>query len=107
VGAELGDAAVLDHRDPVGVVAVFAFACPPSGSVLVFLGEGGERAMVRRLAAICAHKHLDLGELAARWRLRLCLRVPKLTSGEELQVVAAELAGHPAALRPLSRLAPS
>jgi hypothetical protein len=74
------------------------FPCPPSGPVLVFLGEGGERAMVRRLRAICAHKHLDLDELAARRLLRLCLRVPKLTSGDELQAVAGELAAHPAAL---------
>jgi hypothetical protein len=74
------------------------FPCPPSGPVLVFLGEGGERAMVRRLRAICAHKHLDLAELAARRLLRLCFRVPKLTSGEELQAVAGELHEHPAAL---------
>jgi hypothetical protein len=74
------------------------FGCPPSGPVLVFLGEGGERAMVRRLRAICAHKHLDLDELAARRRLRLCFRVPKLTSGEELTAVAGELHAHPAAL---------
>jgi len=74
------------------------FGCPPSGPVLVFLGEGGERAMVRRLRAICAHKHLDLEELAVRRLLRLCFRVPKLTSGEELQAVAGELAAHPAAL---------
>jgi hypothetical protein len=81
-----------------GVPWLGRFPCPSSGPVLVFLGEGGERAMVRRLAAICAHKHLDLGELAARRRLRLCFRVPKLTSGEELQAVAAELAEHQAAL---------
>jgi AAA domain len=74
------------------------FPCPPSGPALVFLGEGGERAMVRRLRAICAHKHLDLEQLAARRLLRLCLRVPKLTSGDELQAVAGELAAHPAAL---------
>jgi AAA domain len=54
--------------------------------------------MVRRLRAICAPKHLDLDELAARQRLRLCFRVPKLTSGEELQAVAGELHAHPAAL---------
>jgi hypothetical protein len=64
----------------------------------VFLGEGGERAMVRRLRAICAHKHLNLDGLAARRLLRLCLRVPKLTSGDELQAVAGELHAHPAAL---------
>jgi hypothetical protein len=81
-----------------GVPWLGHFPCSPSGPVLVFLGEGGERAMIRRLAAICAHKHLDLQELAARRRLRLCFRVPKLTSGEELQTVAAELAEHPAAL---------
>ncbi|HEY2958670.1 MAG TPA: AAA family ATPase [Actinomycetota bacterium] len=74
------------------------FGCPPSGPVLVFLGEGGERAMVRRLRAICAHKHLDLEQLAARRLLRLCFRVPKLTSGEELAAVAGELHEHPAAL---------
>jgi hypothetical protein len=60
--------------------------------------QPSQRAMVRRLEAICAHKHLDLDELAARRRLRLCFRVPKLTSGQELQAVAAELAAHPAAL---------
>jgi hypothetical protein len=81
-----------------GVPWLGHFPCPPSGPVLVFLGEGGERAMVRRLEAICAHKHLDLKELAARRVLRLCFRVPKLTSGEELKAVAAELAEHPAAL---------
>jgi hypothetical protein len=54
--------------------------------------------MVRRLRAICAHKHLDLDELAARRRLRLCFRVPKRTSGQELQAVAGELHAHPAAL---------
>jgi hypothetical protein len=81
-----------------GVPWLGHFGCPPSGPVLVFLGEGGERAMVRRLRAICAHKHLDLDELAARRLLRLCLRVPRLTSGEELQAVAGELHAHPAAL---------
>ncbi len=81
-----------------GVPWLGHFGCPPSGPVLVFLGEGGERAMVRRLRAICAHKHLDLDELAARQLLRLCFRVPKLTSGEELQTVAGELHDHPAAL---------
>jgi hypothetical protein len=74
------------------------FGCPPSGRVLIFLGEGGERAMVRRLRAIAAHKHLDLAELAARGLVRLCFRVPKLTSGAELEAIAAELAERPAAL---------
>jgi hypothetical protein len=74
------------------------FACPPAGRVLVFLGEGGERAMVRRLRAIAAYKQVDLGELAEARLLRLCFRVPKLTSGDELDQIAAELADRPAAL---------
>ena len=74
------------------------FGCPPSGRVLVFLGEGGERAMVRRLRAICTHKQVDLGGLAAARLLRLCFRVPRLTSGEELRVIEAELQQYPAAL---------
>jgi hypothetical protein len=92
--------AILDLAVSVAAGAPWLghFPCPPSGPVLVFLGEGGERAMVRRLQAICAHKHLDLEELATRRRLRLCFRVPKLTSGEELAAVAGELHAHPAAL---------
>jgi hypothetical protein len=73
-----------------------AFPCPQAGRVLVFLGEGDQRAVVRRLRAICAHKHLAVEELAAR--IRLCFRVPRLTSGEDLAAVGAELAAAPAAL---------
>jgi AAA domain len=73
-----------------------AFPCPQAGRVLVFLGEGDQRAVVRRLRAICAHKHLAVEELAAR--IRLCFRVPRLTSGADLAAVGAELAAAPAAL---------
>jgi hypothetical protein len=92
--------AILDLAVSVAAGAPWLghFGCPPSGPVLVFLGEGGERAMVRRLRAICADKHLDLDELARARLLRLCFRVPKLTSGEELAAVATELHEHPAAL---------
>jgi hypothetical protein len=92
--------AILDLALSVaaGVPWLGAFACPPSGRVLVFLGEGGERAMVRRLRAIAAYKQVDLAELADLGLLRLCFRVPKLTSGEELDQIAAELADRPAAL---------
>src|SRR6266508_3696468 len=62
-----------------------AFPCPQAGRVLVFLGEGDQRAMVRRLRAICAHKDLQAEELAAR--IRLCFRVPRLTSGADLAAV--------------------
>ena len=73
-----------------------AFSCPQAGRVLVFLGEGNQRAIVRRLRAICAHKHLQVEQLAAR--IRLCFRVPRLTSGADLAAVAGELTAAPAAL---------
>jgi hypothetical protein len=75
------------------------FGCPTPGGVLVFLGEGGERAMVRRIQAVATHKAAD-PELVAE-RLRLCFRVPRLAAagaGQQLAAVAAELAAHPAAL---------
>jgi hypothetical protein len=75
------------------------FLCPTPGPVLVFLGEGGERAMVRRIEAIATNKGADLDRLAER--LRLCFRVPRLAAagaGQELAAVQAELDAHPAAL---------
>jgi hypothetical protein len=92
--------AILDLAISVAAGAPWLghFACPPAGRVLVFLGEGGERAMVRRLRAVAAHKGVDLGELAEARLLRLCFRVPTLTSGEDLAAVEAELAARSAAL---------
>jgi hypothetical protein len=72
------------------------FPCPQPGRALVFLGEGDQRAIVRRLRAVCAHKHLQVEELAAR--VRLCFRVPRLTSGADSAAVAGELAACPAVL---------
>jgi hypothetical protein len=75
------------------------FACPTPGPVLLFLGEGGERAMVRRIQAIATDKGAQLDQLADR--LRLCFRVPRLAApgaGGELAAVQAELQAHPAAL---------
>jgi hypothetical protein len=75
------------------------FACPTPGPVLVFLGEGGERATVRRIEAIATAKGVDPDQLADR--LRLCFRVPRLAApgaGSELAAIQAELAAHPAAL---------
>jgi hypothetical protein len=46
--------------------------------VLVFLGEGGERATVRRIEAIATAKSVDFDQLADR--LRLCFRVPRLAA---------------------------
>jgi hypothetical protein len=92
--------AILDLAVAVaaGVPWLGHFGCPPSGRVLVFLGEGGERAMVRRLRAVAEHKAVTLAELAELRLLRLCFRVPTLTSGEDLAAIEAELAGRPAAL---------
>jgi hypothetical protein len=75
------------------------FPCPNPGPVLLFLGEGGERATVRRIQAIATSKGVDPDQLADR--LRLCFRVPRLAApgaGAELAAVQAELAAHPAAL---------
>jgi hypothetical protein len=75
------------------------FACPNPGPVLVFLGEGGERATVRRIEAIATAKGIDPDQLADQ--LRLCFRVPRLAApgaGGELAAIQAELAEHPAAL---------
>jgi hypothetical protein len=75
------------------------FACPSPGPVLVFLGEGGERATVRRIEAIATAKGVDPDQLADQ--LRLCFRVPRLAApgaGSELAAIQAELVDHPAAL---------
>ena len=75
------------------------FTCPNPGSVLVFLGEGGERATVRRILAIATAKDVDPDQLADR--LRLCFRVPRLAApgaGGELAAIQHELSAHPAAL---------
>jgi hypothetical protein len=75
------------------------FACPNPGSVLIFLGEGGERATVRRIEAIATAKGVDPDQLADQ--LRLCFRVPRLAApgaGGELAAIQAELNAHSAAL---------
>jgi len=80
------------------------FACPTPGRVLVFLGEGGERSIVRRLRAIAAHKAVDLDQLAAEPGLRLCFRVPKLRDTSDLAELEAELGDRPARLAILDPL---
>jgi hypothetical protein len=75
------------------------FPCPTPGSVLVFLGEGGERATVRRIEAIATAKGVAPEQLAER--LRLCFRVPRLAApgaGGELAAIQAELEAYPAVL---------
>jgi 5S rRNA maturation endonuclease (ribonuclease M5) len=64
------------------------------GQVLVFLGEGGERKMLRRLEAICAQKGVCFEDLP----IRLCFRVPHLTSGDHIERMRMELEAHPPVL---------
>lgn len=71
-----------------------AYACPDPGSVLLFLGEGGERKMVRRLRAVAGFHDVDLATLA----IRLCFRVPHLTNTEHVEAIREELGAHPARL---------
>lgn len=67
-----------------------------SGPVVMFLGEGGMRNFHRRLGAVCESKGIRILDLQGR--LRICLRVPRLREGAELEAVAAELEAHPATL---------
>ncbi len=70
------------------------FPCRRPGPVLAFLGEGGQRKMVRRLRAICEHRGIVLESLP----IRLSFRVPHLTSEDHVSRIAAELDEHPAHL---------
>jgi AAA domain len=72
--------------------------CPTPGRVLVFLGEGGERSIIRRLRAIATHKTVNLAKVSAAPGLRLCFRVPMLRASADLLVVERELAERPARL---------
>jgi hypothetical protein len=67
------------------------FPCPKVGPVLLFLGEGGERKMLRRLRAVASARGLTVEELP----IRLCCRVPHLTDAEHLLAVEAELVMNP------------
>ena len=73
------------------------FPCQ-KGPVLLFLGEGGSRKMLRRLYAIAAEKGVDVDELAAAGLIRWCERVPHLTNKHHLAAIAAEVAEYPPTL---------
>lgn len=66
------------------------------GSVLAFLGEGDERATMRRLLAIGADRGVHLADLEGS--LRLAFAVPRLSDLEHLAAVERELSEHPARL---------
>ena len=57
-----------------------SFPVERRGPVVVFLGEGGERKMLRRLRAVAKHKNVELETLP----IHLCMRVPHLTSADHL-----------------------
>lgn len=70
------------------------YPCDRPGPVLVFLGEGGERKMIRRARAVADCYHTRLEDLP----IRVCHRVPQLSYEHHVEFVAAELEAHPAVL---------
>jgi hypothetical protein len=66
-------------------LGVFEVDAP--GPVLLFAGEGGERKIARRFRAICESRGID----AATLPIRVCLRVPHLTSDAAMMLVEAEI----------------
>ena len=75
------------------------FGIDAPGPVLMFVGEGGERKVVRRLRAVSASR--DLGPEALR---SACACVPHLTSEAAMMLVEAEVADHPPTLVTLDPL---
>jgi hypothetical protein len=63
------------------------FPIERSGPVLIFLGEGGDRKMARRLRAIAAEHDLELDQLP----IRLCFRAPHLLNSSHLEQMEEEI----------------
>jgi len=74
-----------------------AFPCRAPGGVLVFLGEGADAKMVRRLRAIGAHKGLSRDQVDSL-PILLCFRAPQLSKTDHLATIAAALDEHRPAL---------
>ncbi len=70
-------------------LGVFPVESP--GAVLIFLGEGGRRKIVRRLEAIAASRHLDLSALP----IRICGRAPHFKDEAMMMLVEEEVARTP------------
>lgn len=66
------------------------FPVDSPGPVLMFIGEGGKRKVVRRIRAICASRGIDPATLP----IRICLRVPHLTSDGAMLLVEEEIDEH-------------
>jgi hypothetical protein len=61
------------------------------GAVLLLLGEGGDRNLLRRLDAICRSRDLDPAVLDAKDRVRVALTVPRLDDAAQLQDVRRQV----------------
>jgi len=68
-----------------------AYQVDRPGRVLVFLGEGGERKMLRRLRAVCEFHGVRFEDLP----IDLCFRVPHLSDAAHQAIIAAKLAANP------------
>ena len=66
------------------------FEVEKPGPVLLFAGEGGARKVARRFRAICESRGLDPASLP----IRVCLRVPHLTSEAAMALVEEEILVH-------------
>lgn len=77
-----------------GTAWLATYECTDPGPVLLFFGEGGKRNLVRRMRAVAAARGLVADDLD----IRVCERVPHLSSAEHLALVHAELTAHPARL---------
>jgi hypothetical protein len=60
------------------------------GPVLLFAGEGGRRKIARRFRAVCESRGVDPATLP----IRICVRVPHLTSEAAMLLVAEEIDQH-------------
>lgn len=68
-----------------------SFDVDSEGPVLVFAGEGGDRKIARRMAAVCASKGIDVAKVADR--IFVCLRAPHLADRDgAMAAVEAEIA---------------
>lgn len=66
------------------------FEVETPGPVLLFAGEGGPRKIARRIRAVCESRDVDPASLP----IRVCVRVPHLTSEAAMALVADEIERH-------------
>lgn len=73
------------------------YECQTQGAVLLFLGEGSDAKMLRRIYAIGRHKGLTEEQIEAL-PIRLCFRIPFLAEGKHLGIMDAQLRHYPVEL---------